>query len=301
MAATRPSYYGAFFWITLLSFSVPLVVAARAFHEVKLTTKPTPHPDASGVDHALWDYLLKSYVSSGLVDYDGMKRDHLFRVYLRQLAAADLSKLTTAADQLALLCNAYNAFVIDGVITHKIDDSVMNYSQDGKEFFDIEEHIFAGSTVSLNSIEHELIRKRFREPRIHVALVCAARSCPAIRPEAYIGPRLAQQLDDQSIQFANSEKYVQFDELGNKLMVSPLLNWYGDDWQPVGGFLPWLAERIRDAHLVQRIKKASEGQVEVGFLDYDWSLNSQAPTSSREGVATPAKKAEFGSGSIPNE
>ena len=68
------------------------------------------------LDHALWDYLLKSYVENGLVDYDGISRDHSFRIYLRQLSEAESEKLTTSVDQLALLCNAYNAFVINGVI-----------------------------------------------------------------------------------------------------------------------------------------------------------------------------------------
>ena len=142
MSTNKPSYYGPFFWVATVSFIVPLVVAAKAIHTVPLTTKPTSHPDVSGVDHALWDYLLKTYVENGLVDYDGLARDHVFRVYLRQLSEAEPEKLTTSADQLALLCNAYNAFVMNGVITHGIRDSVMRYQHDGKEFFDLAEHIF---------------------------------------------------------------------------------------------------------------------------------------------------------------
>ncbi len=298
MTHSKSSYYGPFFWLAIVSFSVPIVVAAKAFHEVQLTTKPTPHPDASGVDHALWDYLLKSYVENGLVDYDGMARDHLFRIYLRQLSEAEPEKLTTAADQLALFCNAYNAFVINGVITHKIRGSVMDFQVDDNEFFDIKEHILRGQTISLNHLEHELIRKRFREPRVHVALVCAAKSCPAIRAEAYIGRRLGAQLQDQSIQFANSSLYVDFEPSDATLRLSPILNWYGEDWDHVGGYLPWLAERVQDAELKQAIERANRGETQVAFFDYDWSLNSQAPTAVS---AAPAKKAEFGSGTIPNQ
>ncbi|WP_442508032.1 DUF547 domain-containing protein [Novipirellula sp. SH528] len=300
MSSKVTSYYGPFFWVALISFFVPVVVAGKAFQQVQLTTKPTPHPDASGVDHAIWDYLLKTYVENGLVDYDAIARDHLFRTYLRQLSDADPGKLTTSADQLALLCNAYNAFVINGVITHKIRDSVMNYQVDGTEFFDLKEHILHGETLSLNQIEHQLIRKRFREPRIHVALVCAAKSCPAIRPEAYVGTHLATQLQDQSVQFANSTRYVTYDSLADTLSLSPLLDWYGSDWDPVGGYLPWLAERVSDANLKQSIQRAERGEIQVSFLDYDWSLNSQAPPGSA--APKPAsKKGEFGSGSIPNE
>ncbi|TWU06140.1 DUF547 domain-containing protein [Stieleria varia] len=295
----KNGYYGPFFWLALISFAVPFVVAAKAFHEVKLTTRPSISADPSGVDHNLWDYLLKSYVDGGLVDYDAMSRDYLFRTYLRQLSEAEPQNLTTATDQLALLCNAYNAFVIDGVIRHKIADSVMNFQQDELGFFDIKEHLFAGKTLSLNQIEHELIRKRFREPRIHVALVCAARDCPSIRREAYTGRRLGTQLQDQSVLFANTPKYVHYDESTNTVQLSPLLDWYGDDWSTAGGYLAWLSGLTEDQNLKQKLIHANLGSVDVVFMDYDWSLNGQGVTQSAGKADTP--KASFGSGTVPNQ
>ena len=189
---SEKSYYGPFFWIAAVSFIVPLFVAVRAFDHIGATVGPTPVPDASGVDHALWDYALKAYVANGLVDYDGMAKDQAFRTYLKQLGAAQPEKLATDDERLALLCNAYNAFVISGVIRHDIRDSVNNYSDPTtqKGFFDIPEYILANETLSLNDIEHKKIREPFGDPRIHVALVCAALSCPAIRPEAFEGARL---------------------------------------------------------------------------------------------------------------
>lgn len=138
MSSLNTTYYGPFFWLATISFLVPLVVAVQAFREVPLTTKPVPQPDASGVDHRLWDYLLKAYVSEGLVDYDGIARDYLFRTYLRQLSDANPQRLNEK-QQLALYCNAYNAFVINGVIIHKIRDSVMNFQAKEQGFFDREE------------------------------------------------------------------------------------------------------------------------------------------------------------------
>lgn len=297
---TTKSYYGPFFWLAAISFVVPLVVAAKAISTAPLVSRPTSHPDASGVDHGLWDFLLKSYVENGLIDYDGLGRDHLFRVYVRQLAEADPTKLTTSADELALLCNAYNAFVMNGVITHRIRDSVMSHEHEGKQFFDIPEHIFAGQTISLNDIEHTLIRKRFKEPRVHVALVCAARSCPAIRPEAYVGKRLASQLEDQSRQFANSPTYVLHDAAESVLRLSAILDWYGDDWKHQGGYLKWLEESVEDADLRNAIEQAGRNELPIAFFDYDWSLNAQVEGQAAAGQA-PRKAAEFGSGSVPNE
>lgn len=295
-------YYGGFFWVAAVSFVVPLVVAAAAFQDIKPTTKPTPAPDVSGVDAAVWDYLLKSYVSNGLVDYRGMKKDYLFYEFLRQLGAADPAALPTEDAKLALACNAYNAFVINGVISHKIDDSVDGFAVDGAGFFDIKEHIFAGKTISLNQLEHEMIRPVFNDPRIHVALVCAARSCPAIRSEAYTADRVQQQLQDQSKQFANSEKYVQYKPDSNQVFLSRILSWYGDDWNqkyPDGGYLQWIAGLVDDPATAAAVRKAIQGDVEVDFFEYDWALNTQAEV----GAKTSAKRGGggFGSGSIPNE
>ena len=296
------NYYGGYFWVALVSFIVPLFVGYKAFENLKPTTKPTPQVDVSGVDHNIWDYLLKSYVSSGLVDYEGMKKDYLFRDYVRQLGECNPDALETEDEKLALACNAYNAFVINGVVSHKIHDTVDGFTVDGDGFFDIKEHIYAGKTVSLNDIEHGSIRPTFGEPRIHVALVCAARSCPSIRAEAYVASRVRDQLQDQSVQFSNNPKYVMFDEQANELKLSKILSWYGDDWNeryPNGGYLAWIRELTSDQAIKDATVKAANGEVKVTFFDYDWALNSQADPS-----APPAKKKKsggHGSGGGPDE
>lgn len=295
----QKSYYGPFFWVAAISFIVPFFVAVRAFDGAGPASKPEPMPDASGVDNALWDYLLKAYVENGLIDYDAMGRDYLFRTYLKQLGAADPDALASDEARLALLCNAYNAFVINGVITHKIRASVNDYAEDNMGFFDLREHIFANETVSLNAIEHEKIRGVFDEPRIHVALVCAAVSCPSIRPEAFEGERLDAQLADQARLFANDPKHVTYDAENNTVRLSRILSWYGEDWDNHGGYLTWLAERVEDQSLKQALQQAADGTVEVVFNEYDWVLNTQNALAPG-GSADPASGA-FGSGSIPNE
>lgn len=78
------------------------------------------------------------------------------------------------------------------------------------------------------------------------------------------------------------------------------MNWYGDDWEHLGGYLTWLAERVKDATLKEAIERAARNDFQIAFLDYDWSLNSQA-ASQTAAVSPPQKGAEFGSGSVPNE
>ena len=295
----QKSYYGPFFWIAAVSFIVPLFVAVRAFDSVGPTTKPEPAPDASGVDNALWDYLLKSYVENGLIDYDAMGRDHVFRTYLKQLGGAEPDKLATDDERLALLCNAYNAFVVNGVITHKIRDSVNDYIENDTGFFDLKEHIFANETLSLNDLEHGIIRTEFDEPRIHMALVCAAISCPPLRPEAYSGTRLNAQLTDQARLFANDPKHVRYDSEENAIRVSRILQWYGEDWDDHGGYLPWLAQRVDDVRLAEMMMRADATDIRLEFNEYDWTLNTQNALGAG-GRSGPSSGA-FGSGSIPNE
>ena len=335
----QSTYYGGFFWVAATSFIVPLFVAYAAFSKLSPTTKPTPTPDVSGVDNNLWDYLLRSYVENGLIDYDGMAKDYLFATYLRQLAGCDPTTLVTREDQLALYCNAYNALVINGVIKHKIhrnERNVLSYAprdvaakveeldkeiemlkrtpntdpltitqlmqkadklRTQTQFFMIEEHVFANQTMSLDQLEHVIIRPTFKEPRVHVALVCAAKSCPAIRGEAYVGSRLEQQLEDQARLFANNTTYVDFDPVADAVRLSPILKWYAEDWDASGGYLNWLSGRVSDEQLVSKIKAADSQQTKVVFNSYDWTLNSQSGK-----VGAGAKSGGgFGSGSVPNE
>lgn len=297
MSKKKSEYSGPYLWLAAISLAMPAFVALQAFNSVpdRPYTYREPTPDASGVDQLLWDDLLRAYVANGLVDYSGMKRDFRFKEYLRQVASADPSKLPSRNHKLAFYCNAYNALVINGVIIHKIQGNVLAFkTEDGKNLFGIAEHIVAGETISLDHLEHKMIRPTFKEPRIHVALVCAARSCPSIRGEAFVGERIEQQLEDQTRQFANSEEYVKFEN--NTLHLSPILNWYKEDFGGVDGACRFVLERVKSKQTRAGIEKVLTGEAEVQFNDYDWTLNSQS-----EPTASSGKPSSFGSGSIPNE
>ena len=309
-------YYGGFFWVAAVSFIVPLFVGWQAFQNLQPASKPTPSLDKSGVDHNAWNYLLNNYIANGLVDYDGMKKDYLFHEYVRQLGTCDPQLLDTDDERLALACNAYNAFVINGVISHKVDNSVMLVGVEDKDsdeetpdaensddkpkepgFFDFKEHVFAGQTISLNKLEHEMIRPTFKEPRVHVALVCGAKGCPSIRPQAYNGQCVRDQLQDQSTLFVNDPKHVMYDPATNELKLNSILSWYGVDFNeryPNGGYLAWINKLATDQTIKDAAIKAINKEVNVSFLDYDWALNTQARSKG-------GKVGGFGSGSSPDE
>ncbi len=293
----KKEYSGPWLWLALASFLMPVAVAVWAFRELPQPyTYPEITLDASGVDQQLWNHLLQTYVADGLIDYDGLKRNHLFKTYLAQVASAQPEKLPDDQHRLAFLCNAYNAFVINGVLVHKIDSGVLDYKNiQGKGFFDVSEHILAGKTVDLNTLEHKLIRPVYQEPRVHMALVCAAKSCPTIRPEAFFGDRLDSQLEDQARAFANNQTYVHYDAKENSVYLSPILKWYEEDFGDQSGVLDFLLSRVDSPKTTAGLQAAREGQGKIVYNEYDWSLNTQ-------GKATASKaNTSFGSGSIPNE
>lgn len=298
MKPANKEYSGRWLWLAVLAMIVPVAVSLRAFTQLpRPFTYPDIELDAAGVDQDLWDQLLRTYVAGGRVDYDGLKRTHLFKEYIQQLAHADPEKLATEQERLAFYCNAYNAFVMNGVIIHHIQDSVIDFKTDQEiEFFDVPEHILAGQTLSLNKLEHELIRPAFNEPRVHMALVCAAKSCPAIRPEAYRGEQLAQQLEDQAVQFANNSSYVSFNADTMTLSLSPILKWYGEDFGGTEGVLDFLKKRCRDSATIAGIEAVRAERASIAWFEYDWTLNSQDVSRSRS-----VSSKSLGSGSIPNE
>ena len=158
---------------------------------------------------SLYTDILKDYVIEGLVNYAGLKDDTRLDEYITAIALTDPSQIKDESERLAFWINAYNAYTLK-IICEEYPIKSINELHSGGKIFG---HIF-GSTiwhkeivtinnkkVSLNYIEHEVIRVEFDEPRIHFALVCAAIGCPPLLNEAYEGKRLNQQLENQALLF----------------------------------------------------------------------------------------------------
>ena len=123
----------------------------------------------------------------------------------------------------------------------------------------------AGRTLTLDEVEHQVIRKEFHEPRIHFALVCAAVSCPPLRREAYTGGRLDEQLDAQARAFLASPERNRVDAASRTVFLSPVFGWYREDFggtdEALGRLLaPLLPGRPReDAPRVGTLRAARNG------------------------------------------
>jgi Protein of unknown function, DUF547 len=227
-------------------------------------------------DHGAWNTILHQRVRDGRVAYAALQKDDApLRAYLDDLSA------TCAADyegwsreqRLAFWINAYNAFTVQLILDHYPIASIRKIGWlPGAAFREtfIPMPALKRGMISLNDIEHDTLRTDFREPRIHFALVCASRSCPRLRNEAYRASDLDQQLDDQARTFLHDTSKNRFDSKTDTLYLSRIFDWFGADFEAVAGSVPAYVARYLDD------PRMSASNVRVKFLEYDWSLNDQA-------------------------
>lgn len=228
-------------------------------------------PGGPAFDHSAFDALLQRFVDAGgLVDYQGLSREQAaLDGYLSGIAAAPFAELGRD-EKLALLINAYNAFTLKLILDNYPVASIRDIPS--KKQWDDKRWVIAGQTYSLNQIEHEQIRPKFIEPRIHFALVCAAVGCPTLRPEAYAGSRINEQLEEQTKAIHASERWFGFEPGDASVRLTQLYNWYGGDFSQVAGSPLEYAARYSPA-LKQSL---SSGNVpKIDWIDYDWALNEQ--------------------------
>ena len=239
-------------------------------------------------DHGPWSQLLQANVQilrggqASLVDYRSMQADEAtLDQYLDALGGVGQDRFDQwpEAEQLAFLINAYNAWTVK-LILSEYPDLVSIRDLGGflrspwkRSFIPL-----LGQELSLDDIEHGLIRdaRRYREPRIHFAVNCASIGCPALRAEAYTGPQLAQQLQEQTAAFLADRSRNRV--AGEQLQLSKIFKWYRGDftrgWQGYERLEDFLLDYAEALGLSaeQRLLLAS-GAMGIEFLDYDWNLN----------------------------
>jgi hypothetical protein len=123
--------------------------------------------------------------------------------------------------------------------------------------------------MSLDELEHKIIRPRFQDPRIHFAVNCASKGCPPLLSEPYLGNALERQLDTATRAFINDPKSNRL--TGETLYVSKIFDWYQADFKPgvVEFFLKYAEGGFRER------LEANKERLRIETLDYDWSLNGR--------------------------
>jgi len=241
------------------------------------------------VDHSQFTRVLRAFVDDdGDVDYARLRAraDSLLAPYLRQLATADPAAMGRDA-RLAFWINAYNAYTLKLIADHYPVENIWAVTpgpaapKDENSPFDLAVGPVADTTRTLNEIEHRIIRVRFDEPRIHFALVCAAKSCPRLRREAYTAPRLETQLEEQTRTFFHGDEN-RIPAGPDRVALSRILKWYGDDFGDSTDDLQRFIAPHFDGAVADHLAAAA---YEVTFLEYDWTLNDQGSASASAGAS----------------
>lgn len=225
--------------------------------------------------HGKLDAVLKEHVRDGWVDYTALKgRPGPLLEYLDLLASVKESEFNRwpEKERFAFLINLYNATTLRLIIDHYPVGSIKDIGSFFKGPWKQEVVRLFGNVTTLDSLEHETIRQRYRDPRAHFALVCAAKGCPPLRGEAYAASRLDEQLDDQARVFLGQTAKNRVEAGSRTLYLSPIFKWFSGDFEAkTGSVLKFL-----EPHFSEKDRKVlAGGDFKIRYSEYDWSLNDK--------------------------
>lgn len=217
------------------------------------------------IDHKPFNALLKTYVKGGQVKYSALKdseEDYAkLKAYVEAVGTAEVKGSKDA--QLAFYLNAYNALVISSVLDNWPVKDVLKV--DG--FFKKIEHKVAGQTMTLDHLEHTIIRPTFKDARVHFALNCAAQSCPPLKAKAFTHKNVQKVLEANTKAFLPKATKVE----GNTVTTSKLLEWFADDFKHDEGSVQAYLARYVPEHA--ELLKGED--IKITFAEYNWALNGK--------------------------
>lgn len=250
-------------------FALLLCLSLAAVEEIATPAVAVAPLDA---DHREFATVLAAVVKPDGVDYAALTRDHAaLDRYRAQLAAATVP--TDRAARLAFFINAYNAETLALVIAKLPADTTRwptwSIKDAGSTFTSVwkgSSFVVGGSRYTLDQLEHAVLRP-LGEPRIHLAINCASRSCPPIAAEPYRAATLDAQLETAARGFVASTYHLRLED--GVLRINPILDWFGDDFKAGGGVRAFLAKRASAGPVATYLATDKP----LRFFDYDWKLN----------------------------
>lgn len=213
-----------------------------------------------------WARVLSEHVDeAGRVDYRRLRlrRAPLDRFVALLAAVGPRNRpelFPRNSDRLAYYLDAYNALVVFQVLERWPLASVRD---DMLRFFYWTRFVVDGEEISLYELENELVRPRFRDPRVHFALNCASRGCPRLPRTPFSGSDLSARLEEETQRFLHEERNVRLQ--GDVVRLSEIFSWYAEDFPPTP--LEWIRRHAPDLDLPAR--------ADVTYVPYDWRLNAQ--------------------------
>lgn len=245
------------FLLMLLTVAVLLATAPPAF--------------AQSVDNAIYAELLQEHLHNGRVDYKGLKRDEArLDQYLAVLKTVNAAALSNK-ERFAFYVNVYNAWTLKLILMNypgieSIKDAGSLFKSPWKiKFVELREGV-----LTLDNVEHDILRARPNDPRVHFAVNCASKSCPPLMSAPYEGSKLDAQLDAMTRAFINDPASNAIK--GDTLYLSKIFDWFDEDFGGEKGVVEFVKQ-----YAAPKLKQALErrSNLDVKYLDYDWTLNGE--------------------------
>jgi len=290
-ARSKP-WYGRWWAVVLLIALVigvtgMLTVKALGLRSVTVDADPIDQPEGS-FDYAWWNAALGRWVHPAGVDYDAVRAEEDdLRRFIATLAEvgprATPDRFTTQPERLAYYINAYNALVLFAVVDNWPIDTVHDVRgwldpRAGFGFFYGLRFPLDGDTVNLYGLENEVIRG-FVDARIHAAINCASKSCPALMPYAFEPAQLDDQLDAVTRDFCSNPPHVEVDDEAKEIQLSAIFEWYQTDFEEHarrlgrGATILDFVLAFASPEVAAQVEQAQSADFEVVFQPYDWALN----------------------------
>lgn len=208
-----------------------------------------------------WDALLSVNVNGkGMVNYEALKNDPKFDQVIKELSSMHPDAGWPADKEKAFWINVYNAFTIKLILDNWPVKSITDLDEPWDQpFIQLKD-----KTYTLNQIEHEILRPKFNDPRVHFAINCASFSCPVLPSEAITADKLDAQLDIYTKRFLLDKERNNVSR--NKLELSKIFEWFGEDFEQAGGVRTFI-----EKHSGMKIDESAP----ISFKEYNWNLNDQ--------------------------
>ena len=269
--------------ITRLAYAICMVLltwdtaAAQPKPEViDYWTKHNPQSTIV-VDHRVWDQILQKYIRKtdanlNLFDYAGVSAGNkqALEDYLDTLSGITVTALSRD-EQRAFWINAYNAITVKLILDHypvrsirNVNGGFFNLGPWGDDVFEVE-----GQVLSLDDIEHGILRPIWDDPRTHYSVNCASYGCPNLADRAWTAANMEEMLDAGARAFINSDRGIQKIK-GKRIEVSSIYHWFKEDFKGT------------DRGVIEHLRQYAEGDLKVQLKtvtrisghDYDWALNA---------------------------
>ncbi len=225
---------------------------------------------AGSIDNSIYARLLDKHVQGGLVDYKGLKADQAeLEKYLGILAEVKVPALSEN-EAFAYFINVYNAWTLKLILDNYPGiDSIKDIGSFFKGPWSIEFVKLRNKTVTLDDVEHEIMRPRFQDPRLHFVVNCASMGCPRLHDAPFEAETLDATLDMLTSKNINDPYFNSFSN--GELKLVKVFDWYGEDW---GGEQDKIAfvRRYAKGELQRKLENWS-GEIDVDYMDWNWALN----------------------------